>query len=80
MKAAWERLSGEPALLSGAVMALINLVVLLGMFGLTTDQLAGVNTALVALLAVVIRATVAPEHGRPFHVPTVRGSRSKPAS
>lgn len=80
MKKAWERLSAEPALLSGAVMALVNLLVLFGVFSLTTDQLAGVNTALVAVLALVVRATVAPEHGKSFHLPTVRGSRSKPAS
>lgn len=80
MKHVWERLSGEPALLSGAVMAVVNLLILFGVLSLTTDQLAGVNAALVAVLAVVIRATVAPEHGQPFHLPTVRGSRAKPAA
>lgn len=75
MKKVWKRLSAEPALISGAVMAIINLLALFGVFTLTADQLAGVNAALVALLAVVIRATVTPEHGVPLQMPV--GWRSK---
>ncbi len=75
MKKVWERLSAEPALMSGAVMAVINLLALFEVLTMTADQLAGVNAALVAVLAVVIRATVSPSHGVPFEMHV--GSRSK---
>lgn len=79
MKKVWERLSAEPALLSGAVMAVVNLLALFGAVTLTADQLAGINAALMAVLAVIIRATVTPRHGEPFHLPAVRRPRSRPA-
>lgn len=80
MKRSWARLSGEPALISGAVVAVLNLLALFGVYSLTAEQLAGVNTALVAILALVIRATVSPTHGKPFHMPVLHRPRSKPAA
>ena len=52
----------EPALVAGAVMALVNLAVLFGV-DLTADQIAGINTALAAVLAVVVRRAVTPTGG-----------------
>lgn len=70
MKKAWERVNGEPALIGGAVMAVLNMLVVLNVWNLTEAQLGAINTALGSVLALVIRATVSPQHGKPLHVPT----------
>ena len=55
-------LDQEPAALAGAVLAILNLAVLLGL-DLTVDQLAGINTGLVAVLSVFTRSRVTPVDG-----------------
>lgn len=47
----------EPALVAGAVMAVVNLAAAFG-FDVTGEQLAAINTAVVAVLAVLVRQTV----------------------
>lgn len=53
-------LTKEPAVIAGAVTAVLNALVLLGVFTLTTEQLAGVNAALAAVLALCVRSAVTP--------------------
>ena len=53
-----ERLFNEPALIAGAVAAVVNMLVVLGVpwfAELTGDQLAAINTAMAAVLAVFVR-------------------------
>ena len=55
------RFLNEPALLAGAVMAIVNMLAVLGVpwfAGLTGEQLGAINTALAALLAIVVRQNV----------------------
>jgi len=52
-------LEQEPAALAGAVLALLNVLVLLGL-DLSVDQLAGINTALVVVLTMFTRKSVTP--------------------
>ncbi|NBW09921.1 MAG: hypothetical protein EBR82_18035 [Caulobacteraceae bacterium] len=54
------KLKLEPAAISGALVAIINLLVLFGVVSLTPDQIAAVNTALAAVLAVFVRQSVTP--------------------
>ena len=54
------KLNTEPALVSAAVVAVLNALVLLGAVDLTPDQVAGVNAAVVAVLALVVRNRVTP--------------------
>ena len=54
------KLKLEPAAISGALVAVINLLVLFGVVTLTPDQIAAVNAALVAVLAVFVRNRVTP--------------------
>ena len=54
------RLRLEPALISGAVVAILNAIVLLGWVDLSADQIAGINTALAAVVAVFVRQQVTP--------------------
>lgn len=56
----WDRISAEPALLSGALVAVLNALVLLNVVSLTADQIAGINVAFAAVLAVVVRQKVTP--------------------
>jgi len=52
-------LEQEPAVLSGAILAVLNAAVLFGL-SLTVDQLAAINVALVAVLTVFTRKNVTP--------------------
>lgn len=54
------KVNTEPALVSAAVVAVLNALVLLGVVDLTPDQVAGVNAAVVAVLALVVRSRVTP--------------------
>ncbi len=49
----------EPALILGAIGAIITLVTAFGL-DLTGEQVAGINTGAVAILSVIIRAKVTP--------------------
>jgi uncharacterized membrane protein YkgB len=60
MRQIWKNIAGEPALISGAIMAIINLLALFGVWNPTPEQLGGVNTAVAAILALVVRASVTP--------------------
>ena len=53
-------LEQEPAVLSGAILAVLNAAVLLFGLSLTVDQLAAINVALVAVLTVFTRKNVTP--------------------
>lgn len=50
----------EPALLSAAVVAVLNALVLLNILDLSTDQITGINIALVAVLGLFVRSQVTP--------------------
>lgn len=50
----------EPAVIAGALIAVLQALVLLGALDLTVDQLAGISTALVAVLTVFVRQSVTP--------------------
>ena len=52
-------LEQEPAVLSGAILAVLNAAVLFGL-SLTVDQLAAINVAFVAVLTVFTRKNVSP--------------------
>lgn len=54
------RILREPALISGAVLAILNALVLLGVLDLDADQIAGVNVAAAAVLALITRAVSTP--------------------
>jgi hypothetical protein len=73
MNAIWRRLSAEPALATGAIVATVNVVAAFQAWTPTAAQLAAVNSALAAVFALLIRATVKPQHGTP-----VRRRRSRP--
>jgi hypothetical protein len=49
----------EPALILGALGAIITLVTAFGL-DLTAEQVAGINAAAVAVLSVIVRAKVSP--------------------
>lgn len=50
----------RPVTISGAIVALLNVPVLFGVWSITAEQLAGVNTALVALLGLFTYKSVTP--------------------
>jgi hypothetical protein len=55
-----EILNKEPVVIAGAVIAVINLLSLLNVLVLDADQLAALNTAMVAVLSLFVRAKVSP--------------------
>ena len=55
-----EILNREPAAISAAVLALINVAVLLGAVDLSANQLGGINTAVALLLGLFVRQSVTP--------------------
>ena len=61
-----ERIKNEPALLGGAVTAVLNALVLLDVVSLSVEQITGVNVALVTVDALFVRAKVTPtrKHAR----------------
>ena len=50
----------EPAVISGALVAVLNVLVLLDVVALSGDQLAAIDAAAVAVLALFVRANVTP--------------------
>lgn len=55
-----EILNREPAAISAALIAALNVAVLLGFADLTADQLGGINTSVALLLGLFTRAAVTP--------------------
>lgn len=51
---------GEPAVVSGALIAVFQAAVLLNWINLSADQLAGINVAVVAVLSLFVRQMVKP--------------------
>lgn len=58
-----ERIKKEPALIAGLVQAAILLVTAFGL-NLSSEQVAAINTATAAVLALVVRKSVSPVTGR----------------
>jgi hypothetical protein len=50
----------EPVAVSAAVVAVLNALVLLGVVSLTPDQVAAINAAVAAVLALIVRQRVTP--------------------
>jgi hypothetical protein len=73
MNRVWQRISAEPAVATGAVVAFLNAVAAFRVWTPAPEQLAAVNSMLVAFFALVVRATVDHRHGTP-----VRLSRPRP--
>ena len=59
-----ERIKNEPALLGGAVTAVLNALVLLDVVSLSVEQVTGINVALAAVLALFVRSKVTPTRKR----------------
>lgn len=55
----------EPALAAGAVMAVVNMLVVFQVWALSAEQLSAVNTAVAAVLAVLVRHAVRPTGKQP---------------
>ena len=53
-------LRAEPALVSGALVAVLNALVALSVISLTAEQISAINVALVAVLAIFVRQSVTP--------------------
>ena len=53
-------LKAEPAAISGAIVAVLNALVLLGVLSLDVDQVTGINVALIAVLTLLVRQNVTP--------------------
>jgi hypothetical protein len=78
MNAIWRRISAEPAVVTGAIVAMVNVVAAFRAWTPTPEQLAAINGALAAVFAVLIRATVTPTRGTPVRVRRMR-PRRRPA-
>ena len=50
----------EPAIISGALVAVLNALVALSVITLTAEQISAINIALVAVLAIFVRQSVTP--------------------
>ena len=72
MQEVWQRISAEPAVATGAVVASINAVAAFGAWAPTPMQLAAVNSALVAIFALLTRATVHHKYGTPVKLRRAR--------
>lgn len=72
MKGIWQMISAEPAVVTGAVMASVNVIAAFHVWVPTPEQLAAMNSALAAAFALVVRAVVEPRHGRPVRVRQAR--------
>lgn len=53
-------LKAEPAAISGAIVAVLNALALLGVLNLDVDQVTGINVALIAVLTLLVRQNVTP--------------------
>ena len=81
MKGAWQRISAEPAVVTGAIVASINVVAAFGVWMPTPEQLAAINSALAAIFALLVRSTVHHKHGTPVRLRRARSRQGrKPAS
>jgi len=72
MNRVWRRISAEPAVITGAVVASINVVATFRVWTPTPEQLAAINTALAAIFALLIRATVEHRYGTPVQLRRAR--------
>lgn len=79
MNRIWRRISAEPALVTGAIVATINVVAAFRAWTPTPEQLAAINSALAAVFALLIRATVRPARGTPVRRRTRARQRPAPA-
>jgi hypothetical protein len=77
MNKIWQKVSAEPAAITGAVMAIMNVVAVFGLWAPTPAQLAAINTALAAVFAAIVRATVDHKHGTPVRVARARPRRAQ---
>jgi len=81
MKGVWQRISAEPAVVTGAVVASINVVAAFGVWMPTPEQLAAINTALAAIFALLVRTTVHHKYGTPVELRRARSRQArKPTS
>lgn len=55
-----ERIKNEPALVGGALTAILNALVLLDVAALSVEQITGLNVAVAAVLALFVRSRVTP--------------------
>jgi hypothetical protein len=77
MSGIWQRISAEPAVITGAVVASVNVVAAFRVWMPTPEQLAAINSALAAIFALLVRATVEPRHGTPVRLPRARPRRER---
>jgi len=73
MNGIWQKISAEPAVVTGVVVASVNVVAAFRVWAPTPEQLAAINSALAAIFALLVRATVEHKHGTP-----VRLGRARP--
>jgi hypothetical protein len=72
MNRIWQRISAEPAIATGAVVASVNVVAAFRVWMPTPEQLAAINSALAAIFALLVRATVEHKHGTPVRLRRAR--------
>ena len=77
MNGIWRRISAEPAVVTGAVVASINVLAAFGMWTPTPEQLAAINSALAAIFALLVRATVDHKHGAPVQLRRARPRQAR---
>jgi hypothetical protein len=75
MNGIWKRVRGEPAVVTGTIMAVVNVVAAFRIWTPTPEQLASINSALAAFFALIVRASVEPKRGTPMRLPRVRSNR-----
>ena len=80
MKGVWRRISAEPAVVTGVVVAGINVVAAFRVWTPTPEQLAAINSALAAIFALLIRATVDHRYGTPVQLRRARPRQSGKSS
>ena len=81
MKGVWRRIGAEPAVVTGVVVAGINAVAAFRVWTPTPEQLAAINSALAAIFALLVRATVDHRYGTPVQLRRARPRQAhKPAS
>jgi hypothetical protein len=77
MNGIWQRISAEPAVATGAVVASVNVIAAFQVWMPTPEQLAAINSALAAIFALLVRATVEHKHGTPVRVRRPRPSQKR---
>ncbi len=80
MNGIWQRISAEPAVITGAVVASVNVAAAFRVWMPTPEQLAAINSALAAIFALLVRATVEPKHGTPVRLPQARPRQERAPS